>query len=110
MRDPRKGMTRKAKNAREGAGIGARMLGAVYGDVVRKEYKIGLAGRHAAAITIGVTGHQGGLSGDPALRIAYRIRNALDPTIPPRAPATIYNAAGQPVATMDPYTRERRPL
>ena len=51
----------------------------------------------------------GGVYDDPAHKIAKSIRSAL--TSPPRSSAcTVYDAAGKPIATIDPITRERVPL
>lgn len=60
------------------------------------------------AIIIGTVGPQGGMSGRPEDRLAWRIRNALRK--PPIPPVTIYDAQGRPVATMDPLTRKRTSL
>ena len=66
-------------------------------------------GRGKVSGRIGVSANAGGVLGDPAVAIAYRIRSAL--TSPARSTVcTIYDAAGKAIATIDPNTRERKAL
>ena len=62
------------------------------------------------AVVVGVTGKQGGISGNPAASIAWRIRNALSPRQTKRPDCIVYDAAGTPIATIDAETRVRTPL
>ncbi len=59
-----------------------------------------------SGVVVGVTGPKGGMAGDPATVISYRIRAALDPRVS-YAPVTVTDAAGRVIATVDPLTRVR---
>ncbi len=65
-----------------------------------------------SGVVFGVSGKQGGISAEsPAVSIAWRIRNALNPqTVHRRPDCIVYDASGKAVATIDGETRERRPL
>lgn len=66
-----------------------------------------------SGVIYGATGPQGGISVNPAHRIAWRIRKALNPRtvlLSRRPDCTVYDAAGQPVAVIDGETRVRRAL
>lgn len=86
-------------------GEGARMHGKDTGRIVQSEYVIGKHARHRRSVVVGVTGPKGGMSGNPAEVIAYRIRMAL--RVSQRAPVILYDASGRRIGVMDPITRKR---
>ena len=63
------------------------------------------SGSHSGLV-VGVIGPQGGISGNPAMNVAYAIRRALRPR-PKQADCIVYDANGQRIATIDGVTRER---
>lgn len=77
------------------------------GGFIQKDYNRGL--------TVGTFETRGGISLDPRVKLAWHLRRSLDVALGrrkaiPRPPCIIYDANGKPIATMDPTTRERKPL
>ena len=70
-----------------------------------------MVGDHSATglsgVIVAAPGKQGGISGNPALSIAWRIRNAMSPRQTKRPDCIVYDAAGRPIATIDGESRVR---
>lgn len=70
--------------------------------------KMPARGRRAKGV-FGVTQAATTDGGDPTYKLAEMIQAAL--TKPPRfGIVTVYDANGKPIATIDPHTRERKPI
>lgn len=99
---------RRVQRARLGQQINSETAGSAPGQVGFVVASVPKKRGERKQLAIGVTETRGGILHDPAKGISYRIRAAL--TSKPIARVTIYDAAGKPIATMNPVTRERTPL
>lgn len=88
----------RARRYVENAGITGRL-------VMRDEAPSG----RRTGLVIGSTGPQGGISVNPMTTLAYMIRRALRPRVPV-APCFVYDSEGRVIATIDPVTRQRKPI
>lgn len=99
-------VAKRRLNESKGAVYHSQVPGMGGGHIIDKEPRV--RGRRAT-IRYGVTLTAGKIYADPRYHLAGMIKSAL--TKPVRSSiVTVYDASGNPIATIDPHTRERKPI